>query len=518
MVVSLRRPLPSTRSPALNNSFRMKWANFLHIYQPAGQQPDILAAVVTQSYRPILEGMKANPKARLTLNINGVLLEMFDQYGYRDLIDSINTLVKEGRLELTGSAKYHALLPFLSEKEMMRQIQENEATLKFYTQNQYQPNGFFPPEMAYDEKIAPMLEQLGYRWLIIDEIACGGKTGQVDYSKIYKIKGTNLSVFFRERSPSNLIMGAAVRSVDSLEEVLKKNISGNNYLITGMDGETFGHHRPGLEKLLFEIFQSSKFQLVTISELQQLYTDTIEISPVKSTWASSEQDIERGIQFLSWDDPENEIHHWQRELVGLMLDSVYGMDEKSTYFVGIRKAMDEALSSDQFWWASAKPWWSLEEIVRGAVLCFSIVKGIPAIDNAKIEQARSLYEKIISTAFQWKKSGKVYDMLSAQKDITRIPFKERTLEQGGEQATEYAAFMDLFTRLEKEAAASGEYEKAILWRDAIWKIENKSDIYDAMHVVNLLRIEIPNHEVEKILTQYKEQYRKIRGGQPEQRG
>ena len=179
--------------------------------------------------------------------------------------------------------------------------------------------------------------------------------------------------------------------------------------------------------------------------------------------------------------------------------------------------MDEALSSDQFWWASAKPWWSLEEIIRGAVLCFSIIKDIPAIDNAKIEQARALYEKIISTAFQWKKSGKVYNMLNAQKNTTKIPFKERTLEQGGEKAVEYLAFTELFKRLEKEASAKGEYEKAILWRDAVWKIENKSDIYDAMHVIDLLRLEIPNYEIEQILTQHKEQYQKIRGGQPEQR-
>lgn len=496
----------------------MYWANFLHIYQPAGQQPDILAAVVTQSYRPILEGMKTNPKARLTLNVNGVLLELFDQHGYRDLIDAINVLMQEGRLELTGSAKYHALLPFLSEKEMIRQIQENEATLKFYTQNKYRPNGFFPPEMAYDESMAPVIEHLGYRWIILDEMACGGKTEQVDYSKLYRIRGTKLSVFFRERGPSNLIMSAAVRSVDSLEEVLRKNFEGDAFLLTGMDGETFGHHRPGLEKLLFEIFQSSRFELVTISELCRLLTDTIEISPVQSTWASSEQDIERGIQFLSWNDPENEIHHWQRELVELMLSSVYEMDDTSIYFPRIRQATDEALSSDQFWWASAKPWWSLEEIVRGAVLCLSIVKDIPSIDNAKIEQARSLYEKIITTAFQWKKSGKVYDMISAQKDITRIPFKERTLERGGEMAAEYAAFMDLLKRLEKGAAAKGEYEKATLWRDAIWKIENKSDIYDAMHAINLLRIELPNYEVENILARYKEQYRRMRGGQPEQRG
>lgn len=496
----------------------MHWANFLHIYQPAGQQPDILAAVVSQSYRPILEGIKANPKARLTLNINGILLEMFDKYGHRDLIDTIRHLVDEDRLELTGSAKYHALLPFLSEQELTRQVKENEATLNFYTDKHFQPKGFFPPEMAYDERLAPVIEQLGYKWMIIDEIACGGKTGQVDYNKTYKIKGTDMFVFFRERRPSNLIMGAAVRSYESLRVAMGQDFKSGRYLITGMDGETFGHHRPGLDKLLLEIFRSSEVDLVKVSDLPRFYPEIIEVVPVNSTWASSEQDIEKGIQFLSWRDPENEIHHWQQELVDLVLESFYKIDKSLSQYADLRRAMDEALSSDQFWWASAKPWWSLEEIVRGAVMCFSIIKDIPGIDKEKIEHARFLYEKIISTAFQWKRSGKVYNMLQAQKNVTRIPFKERTLEKGGDEAAKYHAFLDTFKRLEKEASAKGEYEKAILWRDAVWKIENKMDIYDAMHVVDLLRLEVPNVEVDEIIKKYQGDYKKIRGGQPEQRG
>jgi hypothetical protein len=33
-----------------------------------------------------------------------------------------------------------------------------------------------------------------------------------------------------------------------------------------------------------------------------------------------------------------------------------------------------------------------------------------------------------------------------------------------------------------------------------------------------LRIEIPHQEVEQIIEKYKEKYRAVRGGQPEQRG
>jgi len=100
----------------------MYWANFLHIYQPAEQQKDILESVVAQSYRPILEGLKKTKRARLTFNINGSLLELFDDGGYRDLIDILRKLGDEGRIEFTSSAKYHAFLPFLEDDEVVRQI------------------------------------------------------------------------------------------------------------------------------------------------------------------------------------------------------------------------------------------------------------------------------------------------------------------------------------------------------------------------------------------------------------
>ena len=240
--------------------------------------------------------------------------------------------------------------------------------------------------------------------------------------------------------------------------------------------------------------------------------------PVKSTWASSEEDIERNIQFFSWRDPENEIHNWQWELVNLALNSVYSLNQNHVLYGEIRSRMDIALASDHFWWASAKPWWSLEEIERGAYMCLDIIRRIPNIDKNTLEQARDLYEKIVSTAFEWKRSGKI-DLMSKQiNSILRIPFKERTFEKGGVEKGIYEGFLSMFKDLEKKSAAKQEYEKAILWRDAVYKIENKSDVYDLVHAVELLRLEIPNKEVEKILDKYTDQYKKIRGGQPEQRG
>lgn len=496
----------------------MKWANFLHVYQPVDQQKDILEAIVAQSYRPIFEHIRDNKKLRLTLNINGALLELFDKYGYKDLIDCLREAGKDGRLEFTSSAKYHAFLPFLSHEEIIRQIKINNEANSFFLGEAYKPRGFFPPEMGYTDDVGKIASSLGFEWIILDEIALSGVPGQVDYMKMYKMKGTEMKIFFRERRLSNMIMSAVVRSPETLKEAMKDELKSNRYIVTAMDGETFGHHRPGLEKMLFSVWASPDFKLSNISDLLDYPAETQEITPVASTWASSKEDVDKGIQFLSWSDPENKIHHWQRELLNLALEEVYSLDKENPSFERIREKMDRGLASDHFWWASAKPWWSIEMIEDGAYRLVELIRSIPNVSEGVLERAGELYENIISTAFHWQRTGKIRDMMKSQGSITRIPFIDRTIGKGGAEEGVYHAFIEMMRGLEKKAVERGEYEKAILWRDSIFKLQNKLDIYDTVNAIDLLRIEIPNKEVEETILKYKEKYRDIRGGQPEQRG
>ena len=477
-----------------------------------------MEAIVAQSYRPILNGVKKNKKIRLTFNINGALLELFDKYRYRDLIDILRELGKEGRVEFTSSSKYHAFLPFVEKKEIIRQIQINDETNKFYLGEGYKSQGFFPPEMAYKKELVPILEDLGFKWIILDEIACGGEPGHVDYKKVYKIKDSNLLVFFRERRLSNLIMSAVVRSEETLKEAMKDDLKSGRYLVTAMDVETFGHHRPGLEKMLFDILAAPEFKLIQISDILKHYKDYEEVLPVKSTWASSVEDIKNDIQFLSWNDPENIIHKFQRNFLNMVLGEFYKVPVDVPGYPILRDKIDAALASDSFWWASAKPWWSLEMIEVGAWRLLEAMEAIPNISKAQVDRARDFYTKIISTAFNWQRTGRIRQMMKEQKSILRIPFKDRTIGKAGAEKGVYHAFIDMMKKLEREAAKKGEYEKAILWRDSIYKLQNKLDIYDTINAIDLLRVEIPHKEVEEMIEKYKDKYRQIRGGQPEQRG
>jgi hypothetical protein len=157
-------------------------------------------------------------------------------------------------------------------------------------------------------------------------------------------------------------------------------------------------------------------------------------------------------------------------------------------------------------------------IEDGSYRLLDIIRISGIATNDDLNTAVNLYQKIISTAFDWQRTGKIRQMARHQGEMTRIPFKERTLEKGGSEQGIYWAFVDMMKNLEKEAAGKGEYEKAILWRDALFKLEHKLDIYETIHAIDLLRQEIPHDEVERTLDKYTAPYKQMRGGQPEQRG
>src|SRR5580765_5156251 len=99
----------------------MVWANFLHFYQPPTQKPFWVKKITAEAYRPIVRGLLEHPDAKVTININGVLDELLEANGETDVIEGLRTLLERGQIELTASAKYHPLLPMLSDEEIVRQ-------------------------------------------------------------------------------------------------------------------------------------------------------------------------------------------------------------------------------------------------------------------------------------------------------------------------------------------------------------------------------------------------------------
>lgn len=463
----------------------MYWSNFLHIYQPSNQMPDILERIVNESYREIIKGLKKNPSAKITLNINGALSEMLMKNGYCDIINDLKWLAQKGQIEFTESAKYHTFLPLLPETEIRRQIKLNHHTNRRIFGPPYHPMGFFPPELAVSPKVIKVVAKMGYKWILADEIAYSGKIGVLSYDRIYKVSGfPDFKIFFRERRMSELILGAIVRSEKTMLEAMGDRVKQENqYLLTAMDGETFGHHRPGLEKLLLEIYRSDKYEKITVSELLKHIVQIESVNPLASTWSATEEDLALGRQFVSWQDPKNKIHIWQWQLTRLAIKAVNKLDKKSKSYRQARKKLDRALQSDHCWWASAKPWWSLEMIEGGANQLLETTLSIRYLNDEVKTRANDLYQKILTASFEWQRSGYIRRLHSKKTSIDSKPLKTRVDKKW---------FNGLLRELRiqmKKAAAREEFEKAILWRDAIIKLKKGHDIYDAESIVERLKIE-----------------------------
>lgn len=475
---------------------------FLHFYQPYYQQEDILERIVNESYRPIIRLLNRVKKGKLTVNVSGSLVRLLVEKGYGDVVNSLGDLVDRGRIELTGSAAYHAFLPLIDVEEAQRQIQLNERILQDNLGLQGRPKGFFSPELAFDYRTAEMIYEMGYQWMVAPQIAYGAQPPYPNRTFVLKdLPG--LKIFFRHKRSSVLILSGITRTVDAFREELGELFSEDIYLLPIMDAETFGHHRPGLEDFLEELVKSEDFESISVSEIAERFKDKEEVTPRESTWSNEEQDFwldrEKEVvsanPFLLWKDPSNPIHLLQWEFLEWVIGLVgrVGNGESEA-----REALDVAVSSDQFWWASAKPWWSLEMIELGSYQLKEVVRKLPQAESLQ-KKAEDYYRGILDKAFQWQRSGKIRRAHQEAQDWKKTPFKERA------PAEWYNQVILEFEDQMKQAAARRDFEKAIKWRDAITKLKKGTDIYDVLHVVNELHTVRKIPSLKPILQHYPEE-------------
>ncbi len=448
----------------------MLWSNFLHIYQPPTQKELWVRRIADESYRKVFAGLLKIPRARITLNINGVLCELLDRYGGRDVLEMIHKLLERGQLELTGSAKYHAFLPLIPKREVERQIQLNEQTLDHYFGNLWSKSGkrgFFAPEMAYSRTVAEVAQRMGYRWIVIDELAFpSGKRPAHDAR--YTIAGlSGFGAFFRERHLSFAILSSrGAGASPTILRYLGDRLQQPGYALTAMDGETFGHHRPGLEQLLFDLMSEPQIEPLTISDLVGKFPNALEVEPRDSTWAATKQDMQKKAPYARWRHDGNQIQKWQWELTDLAI-AVAGSTTGSA-----RTLLDQALHSDQYWWASARPWWSLEMIERGAYELKIVVAKAETATAGQCQQAEELYKSIIFTGFDWQRSGLV-DEISRQEDeevIERLEEKEKLFIT----KAEYQQMVKVLEEQMANAAGTQEYHRAAMIKDRIRELHEEA--------------------------------------------
>lgn len=383
----------------------MIWSAFLHIYQPPWQKKEMTKKIAKQSYWRIVHILEKHPQAKITLNINGTLTEQLAKNGEMPLLRVLGELAKRGQIEFVGSAKYHAILPLIPRREAMRQIELNNLTNKKYFGQWYKPKGFFPPEMCWDNKLAPVLKKFGFEWVILDEIAVNPLLKKTDNIATACHDGpSKLHFFFRSRFASDLFTTAIIKSADHFLSLVGKRRAGD-MLITAFDGENLGHHSPQMDNRFEEIIKHPGIKMLTHSELFSVCAFHKHVHPRASSWSSRPQDLKRGIPYPLWQYPGNTLQKIQWSISNTTLRFV--RQRKNEKYRKAQILLDQALSSDQYWWASAMPWWGVEELLRGTTLYLSAVEAIPSSSStAASKNIHREFSRLEQLARLWHSSGK----------------------------------------------------------------------------------------------------------------
>lgn len=364
----------------------MLWAPVLHLYQPPTQFPKVLKKVAEESYVPLFALLERNPKVKMTINISASLSELLHRLGYDDLLQRIRRLAERRQIELTGSAAYHPLLPRLPFSEIARQVKLNEQINRKFFGEVYKPRGFFPPELGYSHEVGDALANLNYEWVLV-ECCCAPKE-PVAYDRVYRLSDQKLLIFFRNKELSLAIAFRTTKTAGEFVSLSQKLLKKNEYLLTAMDGETFGHHWKDGLTLLADLLPN--FETVTVSELITIYPKREKTNPMESTWAASHEECKLGEIYPRWDNPGSPLHPKQWELLGLAIGVVKRSGDGKA-----RALLDKAVHSDQFWWASHNPYWHPKMIERGTKLLVQTIAVSSSVKQDDLKRAKKLYKEIV---------------------------------------------------------------------------------------------------------------------------
>jgi len=387
----------------------MLWINFLHLYQPPAAPEPVVREATEKSYDRILRLLEKNPRLRFTLNITGCLLARWPAIGRSDILNRLSVLARQKRIEITGTAAYHPILPLVDRHEVVRQIRENEAILAKYLDAPWARKGFFLPEMAYSPLIAKMVKKLGYRWLILDEIAQDGRLRKDFSGAISHDRQSGLDLILRSRVLSNTFVPKEIAA--RLDE--KKPDEPETVLITGTDAELYGLRYLDQSRIMEKLCARPDLKTSLISA----YLDRVGVSrsvcaPGPHSWQTTEKEYRRREPFNLWQDRKNSLHRLLWQLADLAYQAVE-KNARDANYPYVRGHIVRGLASCVFWWASGRDLnlfsptaWNPDEIERGAL---EMIRAIRSLDNPRTRALKMagerIYDRLISLIWRrhWQK-------------------------------------------------------------------------------------------------------------------
>lgn len=317
----------------------------------------IMRKVADKCYLPankiMLELIKKYPNFKISYSISGTALEQMEKYA-PEVITSFQNLVKTGNVELLSETYYHSLSFFFSNDEFIEQINLHRQKLKQLFN--YTPTVFRNTELAYNNELALLIEDLGYQGILAEgwEYYLKGKSPNFLYQpqntqhiklllKNYKLSD-DIAFRFSNQNWEGFPLYAN-KFAQWINDLSNEEQSVNLF----MDYETFGEHQwqdtgifEFLKNLPEEILKNPRNNFKTPSEVIDTYP------------ASQQLDVHN---VLTWADTERDLSAWMgNSMQQSALRNIYKIEEEvlATENPDIIDTWRKLQTSDHFYYMCTK--------------------------------------------------------------------------------------------------------------------------------------------------------------------
>lgn len=269
---------------------------------------EIMARVASRCYIPtgtsILRALEAHKgKFRVAFSITGTAVEQMRDYA-PEALELFRKIVGAGGVELLGETYHHSLAALLSDPREFREQVQLHAELMEREFN-FDPRVFRNTELIYSNSIGDMLEQDGWRGVMVEGIPelLAGRSCHATYQK----PNSKLRLLPRNSEVSDLVAfrlhaggadGARLQPSDLVSH-LEASVGEREVVFVCLDYETFGEHHQGdrgvcnfIEQLASELLVRPSWRFVTPSEAISEYpaVGELQFSEPRS-WADTQRDL-----------------------------------------------------------------------------------------------------------------------------------------------------------------------------------------------------------------------------------
>lgn len=403
------------------------WVLIPHFYQPPTQSLIVTEQILRSCYLPFLDTLIEHPEVEMSIDLSASLVLQLERIQNHDFFAKIKTLLDRSQIEFLNSAIFHPILPLTPQNVVLRQVKESTTVLERFTGVTPVP-GFFPPELAIDQKVFNLLKNNGMDFVIVDESSANPNfdLNKIPDNSVYKLDKSMLLVSSRALSELLRSYPTELRA-NNLTEFIEKQKTG--LLICATDAEVFGHHYSERLGLLKDLFQSNKFKFIKATSA--ISTPSFRtIRPGRtgpestwipgqardditaSSWQTSQADLKSGVPFAMWNNPKNPLQQ-KYQLLAEMAYKVLLKTESETTIENISHQVhsaqhyfDQGISSCHSYWLSNTPWWHPDMVELGAGNLIRSIRSLPVPTEEK-QQAENFFHNFMMEVWQRHWSGEV---------------------------------------------------------------------------------------------------------------